>query len=733
VITIVRTIELVALMFIIGQPAVLLLRLREGSLSGEVPEWPLEAPALGLALIAIVASTAMAWGVPVGAPVVVMAVVVLVCLAWVLILLRAAGRTQVLHALARIRWEHAGAVVTVAVLLLPFAQDPHVVFWHYAGTDGYFYMRISEHIQALGIRVQPPVDMYGAANGFLSDLLRHYRDQSRLEKPGTMASLALVSSLFGASTLEMASPLNYAACGLLYGATVAFGRSVGLARARAITLGLLIGLAVPTIFLATYTFFANTLSLYIFPASLVLLPALTSYRLAIYAAFLLAGQLLLFPDGTPALACMAIGPVALSLWRAARVGTSTHRLLLLVTTMVSTLVLVAPSAVGLFHSAVERIDDMLAMGPARGESTLALRLLPNRDWIWPAANLHGVPPAPLDTVQIAAALAFAAIGVVFAFRALVRRHLDALMVEAGAYAGVVVMASLTNIFLTGYELFRALAVFAFIPLAVVVRETATLSRARRSRMFGILSVLVIAFVVATDYQQIQSEYMGHFADAQYTEEDLRSRSEMPGIVGTRTVVLGTETPSFTAAVNVVELFSTIRLGVPAYFYPWLFFGEEIPDSRQQLAADLVLVNKRYGEVTARPVNPVYESEDFALVENDLVPFFDQGTFPTFHLYPLAFLRSHNLHVARTLKMETGVVFYSRAARRIAVSLRFLSSDAPNTVRVQTEAGEAMLIVGDGGRTSTATVDIGPGLHTLRFGPLDAPATVTEFHLDVAEQ
>ena len=59
-------------------------------------------------------------------------------------------------------------------------------------------------------------------------------------------------------------------------------------------------------------------------------------------------------------------------------------------------------------------------------------------------------------------------------------------------------------------------------------------------------------------------------------------------------------PSFTAALNVVELFSTTRLGVPAFFYPSLFFGEHIPDRQLQYSSDLVLRNKRYGEIGASP-------------------------------------------------------------------------------------------------------------------------------------
>jgi hypothetical protein len=197
-------------------------------------------------------------------------------------------------------------------------------------------------------------------------------------------------------------------------------------------------------------------------------------------------------------------------------------------------------------------------------------------------------------------------------------------------------------------------------------------------------------------------------------------------------VLGTETPSYTAFTNVLILFSSVRLGVPSSFYPFVLYRLKQPDLGAQYASDLVLRNRRYGDVAVDDSTPLFMSDNFELVENDLIPFFDSATFPSLHSYPLVFLKTRNLPVVRVLGEQTEVTFFSRVPRSVRVNLKFDKQlPAPTAVPFQLDDLTSSLRLDDAGSAVSDPMSMRPGLHRLRLGPVPSRAWVSRLQIDPA--
>jgi hypothetical protein len=199
-------------------------------------------------------------------------------------------------------------------------------------------------------------------------------------------------------------------------------------------------------------------------------------------------------------------------------------------------------------------------------------------------------------------------------------------------------------------------------------------------------------------------------------------------------VLSSETPSFTAFANVIMLFSSVRLGVPNAFYKFVFFtglggvtsaGTPLLPRDEQYTSTVVLRNTRYGDIfdPSQTQQPIYLSDDFSLFENDLIPFFDNDTFPVVNAFPLAFLKPRQLAIARTLFQRTAIPFFSRVDRQ------FDRGNVPKSISVQFDGGPAQTapVDADGVLRITGLQAAG-GLHTLALGPLEAAAEATSFRL-----
>jgi len=291
-----------------------------------------------------------------------------------------------------------------------------------------------------------------------------------------------------------------------------------------------------------------------------------------------------------------------------------------------------------------------------------------------------------------------------------------------------------------YELFRALAVFAFVPLAAVcvlpwlVAGRAHTWRAMTGRLV-LLAVLapLLAHFVRNDLRQYKFAYDDHFLDAQYTTANLKDRAEISRLGASHSMVLATETPTFTAMANAMVLFSPVRLGLPKFYQKFVFFYN-VGNRDVVYEADLVVRNLRYIDIFDRtesvPAKPkLYVSGDFEVVENDREPFFDSDTFPMWHGYPKDFMKKRGLPLSRILSQQTEIKFFSRATQPIIVELQFAAGALPASLPAafDHEAGQNIEVNPDG-RAFLPLQVIGPGLHTLTLGPVPQPAQVTSFHL-----
>jgi hypothetical protein len=286
-------------------------------------------------------------------------------------------------------------------------------------------------------------------------------------------------------------------------------------------------------------------------------------------------------------------------------------------------------------------------------------------------------------------------------------------------------------------LFRALAVFAFVPLAALCGmpwEVAGHSAAWRPLVlrFALLAALapLLVHFVRNDWYHFKLGYDDHASDAQYTTGNLRDRTAITHLAESNSMVLASETASFTAFANVLVLFSEGKLGVPACFNRFIYFGEG-GSKEAPYASALVLRNLRYDDITERPPGrpKVYASRDFEVVANDLEPFFDNDTLPLVNGFPAEFLKKRQLSLARTLGPRTVINFYSQQDRSALIELRFGPGDVPVELPYAfDEDSFRNAAVDRAGRVILPTVILRRGLHQLVLGPLARPAQVTAFHI-----
>src|SRR5438309_1412594 len=102
------------------------------------------APVTGLAILAIFSSFVLALGWPVFDTPLPFAFLVFVL--WIGVVLQCAPRFRPRLPDWRAAAVLAGLLVVLAPYLWPAIRDPGVVFWHYAGSDGYMYMRLAEQV-----------------------------------------------------------------------------------------------------------------------------------------------------------------------------------------------------------------------------------------------------------------------------------------------------------------------------------------------------------------------------------------------------------------------------------------------------------------------------------------------------------------------------------------------------------------------------------------------------------
>lgn len=754
-----RTIELLAILALAGFPPGWFL-LAAADKTFETPSRLLLAPLTGLACLGVGSAIFYAVGIPVNS--IVGPYWAFVFLGWMAVLIangRALRRTVLSRqwrapALLAVACVLSGLLVVATTYLWPFIQDGRLVFWHYAGSDGYMYMRIAEWVGNVGAGQNPSVRLYDAASGWVLEEMLHFHAGLFVDKPATMGVLAAAAAILGLLPHETFSPLNITSLLLVYLSLVVFARWLHLPYVPAALLGAFGAMGSVAWLMGTYTFLGNNLALPFFPLLLPLGRPL-SVAAGAYAGVLLAALTLIFPDGMMVVVGLLIPYVAFSIVQALRKGAFGRLTLRLgVGGLVWMLPMLAFGRV-LVATLLGRLGEVLAGGatpfdPNAAPSTgrFAFHPLESMNWLWPAFNLNALPPEPLQSHQRPFLIALAVACLIYFICSVWTRRPDPVSFGLISLAGLLAIGIVGGVFRSDYELFRALAVLYFLPLAVVF-----LLPPRIGSLFGNPRVRLAATVLvavagapmlvrfaANDHYQFDLVYSSHLPDAQYTADDAQARQDVHNLLGSQPVVLSSETPSFTALANVLMLFSSTQLGVPNAYYKFVFFtglggvtdtGAPLLPRNEQYKSNFVLRNDRYADIfdPTKTHQPLYSSDDFSLFANDLIPFFDNDTFPVQNAFPLAFIKQHDLGVARILSQRTNVPFFSKVDRDLDVQLTLDGASVPGSIDVQLDDGAIQSVpVAPGGRLIISGLPCGVGLHTLSLGPVAGSPLATSFQM-----
>jgi hypothetical protein len=297
-----RTVELVGLLALAGFPPAWWL-LRATDKTFDTPARILLAPLTGLACLGLGSAMLYAFGVPVNY--IVTPLLAFIFIGWIL-LFSAYARRLPWTLICQRTWHWRALVASACVLcglaavagtyLWPFLQDGSLVFWHYAGSDGYMYMRIAEWVGNAGAGENPTVRIYDAASGWVLEEMLHFHAGLFVDKPATMGILAGAAATLRLLPQETFSPVNITALILLYLSLVVFARWLHVPYVIASVLGVFGALSMVAWLMGTYTFLGNVLALPFFPL-LLRLGRPVSALAGVYAGLLLAALTLIFLTG----------------------------------------------------------------------------------------------------------------------------------------------------------------------------------------------------------------------------------------------------------------------------------------------------------------------------------------------------------------------------------------------------------------------------------------------------
>ncbi len=610
-----------------------------------------------------------------------------------------------------------GLAAIMAAYLMPFFLNPDLVFWHYAGSDGYMYMRISEHVANLGTGVVPELGPYDAASGFVAELMHNYQISGVEDKPATMSLLGGLAVAFGRTTHELFSPVNCAAMAMLYLALFIFGQTLmRLPGWAAAIFALLAGCSPAVWMLHTHTFFGNSLALPFYVTLLFLVRPLTAWRTAVGFGIFFGAQMAIFPDGTLALLGILGTVTPYLLWAAYQRGCLRHFLYAALLAGATTSVVVFMFGLRLWITAMGRLMTMFG-GAARltAADQGGFHSLTTIDWIWGALNLNFIPPQPLQLGERPYLVWLIALLAAFFVINLWLRRVSQFVSYLVAF-GLLLLIGWSGFFVSDYELFRGLAVFSYLPIAAVCGLPWLLapdgSPRRRTVWLGVAIAAVAPLLyhsVKVDLYHFRHGIRDHSADAQYTAGDLADRRALARIAQDGPLVIGSEIPSFTAMANNMMLFSNVPLGVPACFHKFVFFRNKPNDDGY--AAPFLVRNLRYQDVTevGHVEQRLHASANFEVVANDLNPFYDNDTLPMLHGYTIGFMRERNFPVLRVYTGATRIAFNSQRPRTVSVVLRLGGSEMPSIIGFSF----------DGGPVQQAPVDPLGNMVTLTSSPLTA--------------
>jgi hypothetical protein len=647
----------------------------------------------------------------------------------------------------------AGLAVALAMYLWPFFAQPDLVFWHHAGSDAYFYMRLADYVQNVGTGVTPNVGLYEPNAGFLASVIEQFREPfGNGEKPGTFGLHAAAAALLGVSAQEAFSPLILSGIGLLYVSLILFGDFLGLPLGVGVVFAVLGCVSLPVWLLGTYTFLANVLTLHLFPLLLFLLRPTSPFRITIYIGFMLADLLVLFPDSVLALLIVLVVymPVVIVIAKrnrtlrqfALRTGSELLIAGLLVTPLFGYLV---RTAFGRFNAVVVLPTEVLGLmklilgprlvlaqwaTPRESEALLAYPI-PSWNWLWPAFNLNKLPPEPLRAEQAPFLTLFIACLVAFVAWSPFMPRARSLLAYLGGCLVLIIVGGVAGLLKSDYELFRALSVFGFIPLAAICCVVSLVARMPSGGLrltaakfaSAIIAVVLLCRFAVNDWEQFRYGMREHLSTAQYTAGDIADRAAIAKLAADHTIVLAADAPDFTTLSNEVMLFSPANVAIPNASFKFFYLGAPnhypMPPFDAQYASEFVIRDKRLLDISPiEDADAIYQSTSFVVLRNDLIPFFDNDTFTSVYGFPADFLRARSLSPARLLTNATDVMFFSQRVRQVQVRLKVGTESARGKLAVLLDGASYGDLQQSGSTVTLSSVvlRVSTGLHRLTLVP-----------------
>lgn len=746
---IVHTLVLLFFLFLLGLPVSALAR--QPNQSFRLLHWVL-APHLGLAVLVTLAINAYILNVPVSKTVLPIAgIALLIAIGMVLTAVRQRRADPAASAPPRpARWSVTLRiplfllVATFLIYALPFLINPSLVFYAYAGTDGYSYMSIAQHQINHGAWNPPALDLYHVYSGLVAPYTSIQNNY--VDKPGTMMALAFFSSLFHSLPQEIFSCLMLAAPPLIFGAVFVLAQRLRYSPTASAWAAFLAAVSPSVLALSSNTYLAATMTLPFVPLVLIFTHDLAvSWRGAALAALgfsafcLLSPPNMLIPLAMVALFLFYQGLRELLERRAGILGkcSLTLALLTLLNLLTGRFYLATLSGMNVFRGTSSSGILSFALSPASMD-TAERRYSWNLFWhTMGVGPIIASPNTMLEFWDLTAlvCVVLAALGyLVWCFR---RKDFSILFFAYISFWLVVLIGGAAGVFHQYVVLGRVCQQFSSLHALVYVALIEAVLRAPARRWVLLLPVVLLAalypFRIFYDFEWYALE-LSPSRTNQYRETSLRERRDIGNLVGNQVVLLSSVVPTYTGVANSAVLFSNLRLLLPPEYLKF-YFLQDLPRPNNYYCAPVTLVPTAYEEIyDYKPELLRYDGAENRLYRNELIPLLDDDSFPIKYAFEAPLLRRYSFTQARILDRQTVIHVCSGAARTVRLGFRYTPGAHSREVAVAVnDSPGAVVEFGASGSVTTRPLRLSGGENRIQLQPASGGAPIDVLHIQVLDE
>lgn len=615
---------------------------------------------------------------------------------------------------------------TCFVYAFPFILNPDLVFYAYAGTDGYAYMSTAEYQISHGVYDAPRIDVYHVHSG----LIKAFTNISAnwVEKPGTMVVLAFFSSLLSRLPHEIFSPLMLTYVLLIFLSVFALAQRLGFGPILSGLAGFLSTVSPSVLALSSNTFFSATITVSLLPVILFLAQDILSNRksallfVVMYTAYFLFSPPSLIIPVAASFFCIAYS--AFQHYRK-----STKMVAVNGTFLFGVFLILNPLAYKLYVRNLGILNMVFASSPGvprHPMDSVHQQLSWNLFW-----HTLGVGPIMASSGTKLEFFAWIVLGfivllaILFLACVILRRDFSILFFSYLSFWLVVLIGGVGGKFRSFEILSRVSQQFvplhSLVYLSFVNKKDPIFWKSLLRR--GPLIVALLIIMIYPSYPFLAFVKTSLFDNPQrinqYYQSSLRAREDVGRIVGQSPVLLNSSIPTFTGLFNVTVLFSNIRLAIPPAFFNLFFsyFGEEAPRPDNYFCAPTVLTSKLYIDIYDKDDEQIlYQKNGFKLSKNDLILLFDNETFEIKNGFYVEFLKERSLVQARKLTRNTVVRVCSAEARTVRLIFRYtaLANERAFDLNVSPSTAIERIVFGKEGGLTTPAFSLSKGVNRIEL-------------------